>query len=105
MSRYNLKPNKEHENKEIAVGFDRSTGNFFVQIYQDGEIIKANEGSNGYVLSVMDETCDRDDLLTETVFNLIMMDIDPAQRLEMFHSWENFTSAELYKPTNQPKIG
>jgi hypothetical protein len=100
MSRYNLKPNKEHENKEIAVGFDRSTGNFFVQIYQDGEIIKANEGSNGYVLSVMDETCDRDDLLTETVFNLIMMDIDPAQSLGLCDSWEDFTKQSTNRENN-----
>jgi len=92
MSRYNLKPNKEHQNKEIAVGFDKSTGHFFVQIYQDGEIIEANEGNNGYVLSVMDETCDRDDLLTSKVFHLIAMDIDPEQSLGLCDSWEDFTS-------------
>lgn len=97
-----MKPLPKHQDKEVAVGFDKVTGYFFSQVFKDGEIIEEKEGNNADILCVMAKYCDRDNLLTETVFKLIMMDIDPAQRLEMFHSWENFTSAELYnQPTNQ----
>lgn len=98
MSRYGLKPKEEHQDKEVFAGFDATTGYFFGQVFSsDGNIIKELETTNGHILAFIADYCDPYDLLTKTVSRIILLDVDPSQSIGMFHSWEDFTTEELYK--------
>ena len=102
MSKYYLKPNEDHKNKEIAVGFDTSTGLFYAQVFDElGELIEEYESTNGPILAVMFKFCDNTHILTQAVSKIIMLDIDPYCRLGMFQTWNEFTSEALYNTKTQ----
>ena len=88
MSRYNLKPKEEvkHFVSEVAVGFDRPLGGYFIQVFghrdDDGEDtwVEPPEAVSKRedVLEKIRKYCDTTDTLTGKVHFLIMLDIDPA---------------------------